>query len=111
MAAAFSINNGELLITGPLTFATAGELFRSVTTQPNGGFALVDLQAVEQVDSAGLALLLEWQARARAEGKSLRITNVPDDLLRLAALCEAAGLLGLESRAEPGNPAQPGGPS
>jgi phospholipid transport system transporter-binding protein len=57
----------------------------------------IDLAGIKRVDSAGLALLLEWQASARVQGRTLSFSNAPRDLVRLAALCEASDLLGLEA--------------
>lgn len=53
----------------------------------------LDLSAVPAVDSAGLALLVEWLARARAAGKRLRYTQPPTALLALARLSDVETLL------------------
>jgi phospholipid transport system transporter-binding protein len=65
----------------------------------------IDLAGVTTIDSAGLALLLEWQSRAHAAGRELTVRNAPDGLLRLARLCEAVDLLNLSGR----EPEQAGG--
>jgi phospholipid transport system transporter-binding protein len=85
---------------GPLTFETVPALFRGLEEQVQREAAVerIDLAGVTAVDSAGLALLLEWQARARANGRSLAVRNVPGALLRLARLCEADELLNLSGR-------------
>lgn len=59
---------------------------------------IVDLDAVERIDSSGLALLLQWQAAREREDARLEIRNAPDDLLRLARLCGAEDLLRLSRR-------------
>jgi phospholipid transport system transporter-binding protein len=84
-------------MSGPLTFDTVGGLFRDSGELPvaTGRVTTVDLEKVENVDSAGLALLLEWQSRAKRQGHELDFRNAPRDLLRLAALAEASDLLGL----------------
>ena len=61
----------------------------------------VDLSGVPLADSAGLALMLEWQARQRKRGRELTIINAPDDLMRLAKLSEADDLLNLSGRSAP----------
>lgn len=92
--------DGHASLTGPLTFATVARLFGEIVqTQPQTApGARIDLAGVGAVDSAGLALLLEWQSRARARGGQLALDNAPADLLRLARLCEADDLLSLSGR-------------
>ena len=58
--------------------------------------ASIDLGQITQSDSATLALLLEWQAHARARGKQLEFTNPPESLLVLAGLSNVQTLLGWE---------------
>lgn len=55
----------------------------------------IDLAAVESADSSGIALLVDWQRRARQAGKGIRFINAPLFLGRIAALYGLAGLLGL----------------
>ena len=47
---------------------------------------VVDLSRVEQADSAGLAVLLEWLRRSRAAGGSMSLHAVPAGLAALASL-------------------------
>jgi len=85
--------DGSLRVTGPLRFATVAAL---VDALPRGARTLrVDLAAVETVDSAGLALLVEWQRQARLAGTSLELVDAPRQLCRLAELGGVATLLGL----------------
>jgi len=55
----------------------------------------VDVAGLEAVDSATLAVLLAWSARAEAAGKRIRYVGVPDGLRALAHLCDAEPLLGI----------------
>jgi phospholipid transport system transporter-binding protein len=55
----------------------------------------VDVAGLEGVDSATLAVLLAWAARARIQGVALRFTDVPAGLRALAHLCDAEPLLGI----------------
>ncbi|MCU0766581.1 MAG: STAS domain-containing protein [Gammaproteobacteria bacterium] len=57
--------------------------------------ALVDLSGVERANSAGLALLLEWVDRARAERRRLRYEAVPASLVDIARMSNAVDLLPL----------------
>ena len=92
--------DGAASLTGPLTFATVARLFGEIAqalpkAAPGGR---IDLAGVGAIDSAGLALLLEWQSRARARGGQLALDNAPAGLLSLARLCEADDLLNLSGR-------------
>lgn len=98
-------DDGVARISGDLTLDTVAGIYRQAgEALRHDGERLdsVDLDAVERVDSSGLALLLQWQAAREREDGSLEIRNAPDDLLRLARLCGAQDLLHLNDR-EPGD--------
>ena len=92
--------DGSARFQGPLTFETVPELFRDLEERVKREAAVecIDLAKVTAADSAALALLLEWQARASANGRQLTVRNAPGGLLRLARLCEAVELLNLTGR-------------
>ena len=89
-------------ISGALTFETTPALYNEMATQVRGNSspAVLNLAGVTAVDSAGLALLLEWQAARNHTGSSIQIANAPSSLVRLAQLCEAVDLLNLSGRHE-----------
>lgn len=84
-------------LRGALAFGSAGLLFREMEQKRAEGANpdRIDLSGVSSVDSAGLALLLEWQAAA---GGSLSMTGAPSSLVQLARLSEATELLKLTGR-------------
>jgi len=87
---------GEVRVGGRLGFAEAGAaLARSGEVVEGGREVAVDIAALAGIDSATLAVLLAWAARARAAGGSLRYIAAPDGLRALARLCDSEGLLGL----------------
>lgn len=92
--------DGRARLIGPLTFETVARLFQALEQAPPGSAPItqIDLTGVGAIDSAGLALLLEWQSRARARGGQFELHNAPEGLLRLARLCEAVDLLNLSGR-------------
>lgn len=53
----------------------------------------VDLARVARVDSAGLALLLEWSLAARDAGRGFRYLNIPPAVASLAGISDVAELL------------------
>ena len=90
-------------VSGPLTFESVAARYLEAKSLLSDEITIVDLEAVSSTDSAGLALLLEWQAAARQRGARLKFINAPVDLMRLAVLSESTGLLGLISRPSLGN--------
>ncbi len=53
----------------------------------------VDCSGITASDSAGLTVLLDWLARAKHNGQSLRYVNLPAGLLAIAKISEVDGLL------------------
>ena len=81
----------KLTRTGPSSWSFEGELtFSTVAGMLTGGPkvditrpVVVDLSGLTRGDSAGLSLLIEWLAVARASGGELRYTGLPENLARL----------------------------
>lgn len=75
-------------LIGNLTYDTVPNLFRQGLI---GGLSStsLNLDKVERVDSAGLALLVEWYYLVRARNKELILKNVPAPL---KSLIEVSGL-------------------
>lgn len=86
---------GTLRVSGAITFANARRALDQAPQAPRAGTPLaVDLAALENPDSATLAVLIAWSARARAAGAALRYLRAPQGLRNLARLCEVDALLG-----------------
>jgi len=86
--------------TGELTFKSTPGLYRETEKlfHGNAPVSSIDLSGVTSVDSAGLALLLEWQATQRTDSHSLQIINAPPALMSLALLSDAVELLNISGR-------------
>ena len=56
---------------------------------------VIDASALQDLDSAAVAVLLDCQRQALARGKTLRVTGAPAKLGQLAQLYGVAPLLGL----------------
>lgn len=56
----------------------------------------VCLEAVAHIDSAGLALLLEWRSWAKRAGQRLTLSHAPEQLRMLAKLSQLEDVLGLQ---------------
>ena len=81
----------------PLTFATVPELrgrgCRLIAAAKAKAELTLDLGEVGAVDSAGLALLIDWVAEARRRRVKLHFKQVPEALQALAKLSEVDELL------------------
>lgn len=90
--------DGTVRISGPLTFDTV-ETVRAATRAGVGSerwreAALTfDLAGVGPADSAGLALLVEWQRTARRAGGRIHFRGTPPALRAIAGLCGVDGHL------------------
>jgi phospholipid transport system transporter-binding protein len=89
------VQAGSYQIVAPLTFASVVSLRTpglTIIKEATGGLTF-DLRAVPTVDSAGLALLIDWLAEARSASRSLRYEQLPPALLALAELSDVEKLL------------------
>jgi ABC-type transporter Mla MlaB component len=98
------VDAGRWRLDGALTLAAVAELAAALPAADARGRAQLDLAGVSQPSSAGVALLLDWQARLQADGATLVLHNVPQPVLSLAALGNVHALLGL------GDPPRPTAP-
>jgi len=78
-----------------ITNANAGELLAVGQAAIARGEFAFDLGSVTEVDTAAIALLLEWQRQAIAQGGRLALSSVPADIASLARLYGVDGLLDL----------------
>ncbi len=96
MARAQLIRDGafHFHIEGEMTFATTRQLLRESESYFRKPQDLeIDLTRVSAADSAGLALLLEWKARATAAGVRLAVAGLPESMQSIAHLCRIEPLL------------------
>jgi phospholipid transport system transporter-binding protein len=87
---------GQLFAEGPLTFVSARaarELGLDAIAAARDGALVIDCKGVTISDSAGLAVLLDWLAAARAKGRSLHFTHLPQGLAALGRISEVNELL------------------
>jgi phospholipid transport system transporter-binding protein len=89
-----AVGDAALRVEGVLDFTTVGPLAVEGRRLLSGEGPLeIDLGAVVQANSAGLALLVEWLDLARRRKLTLCFRNLPDSLARLAALTNLTSLL------------------
>ena len=86
--------DGCFSLRGELNFETvAGLLVDSKTRFAGHGEITLDLAAVENANSAGMALLLEWRALCHADNTLLRILHLPENLRQISRVCDVEALL------------------
>ncbi len=77
--------NGRFCLVGELSFATVPVLMKeSAELFKQGKTITLALNAVERIDSAGLALLLSLLRQAGEHGQKLSFVGAPEQLLSLA---------------------------
>jgi len=86
-----------LALTGELSFDTVPAVLAQ-TAEYSARADLpqrltLDFSAITSVDSAAVALLLEWRRMAASRGKTLVFVNLPANLVALAELYGVAELI------------------
>lgn len=83
----------RLVVRGRLDIATVPALFEAGLQYLASEDLLVDMSAVEGVDSAAVSLLLGWARAAQRSRRKLHVSDLPADLLSLARLYGVEELL------------------
>jgi len=88
---------GTLRVSGAISYANAALALAQAPRAAQAGAPLnIDLSALENADSATLAVLIAWSAQERRCETELRYQRAPQGLRNLARLCEVDQLLGLQ---------------
>lgn len=80
-------------VSGPMTLSGATALLAEGEAAIAANASAFDLAAVTEMDSSCLAVVFGWTRAASAAGKTLRLVNLPQSLLSLAAVYGVADLL------------------
>ena len=83
----------SLFLEGAVTLETAPRLIGVVDEHLRQGASVVDFGGVKEVDSAAVALALEWLRQADQAGAGLRLANLPAAMQNLAKLYGVSELL------------------
>ncbi len=96
----FTVNDdGSWLLHGELDFDTVPSLLAHPDVALRAGKDIrVDFAEVTRVDSAGLALMIEWLRKAEQAGLSITFENVPEQLQSIARICDLDEILFLPRR-------------
>lgn len=88
------VADGRLEASGALGFESAARaLPDGLALIEPGKPSTIDLSRVTEADSAGLAVLVEWLASARARGATIRYECVPAQILAVARISDLESLL------------------
>lgn len=88
---------GHFALAGELSFASAGIALKKTARMFAARDEVVfDLAGIVRADSAGLALLLEWQRRAKEAGIKLRYVNLPPQLQAIARVVGVDDILSID---------------
>ncbi len=87
------IDDARFAISGDLVFETVPQASRAAAGLLDyQADADLDLQGIGQVNSAGIALLLDWYARYFRNSRKLRFQNIPSHLERLIKVNDLTGV-------------------
>ncbi len=84
------IEGQRLVVSGPLTMSTVADEIEAGRRAVGAGVTEVDLSATTEIDSAALAMLLEW---CRVAKQPLKIAGMPKSMASLATLYGVESLL------------------
>jgi phospholipid transport system transporter-binding protein len=79
-------SGSSLKVTAPMYFSGATALLAAGRAAMTAEVKEIDLAAIDDADSAALAVLFAWLRDAKSRNASLRIVNPPAGLMSLAAL-------------------------
>jgi phospholipid transport system transporter-binding protein len=89
-----SLGQGRWVLSGDLQFDNAARLLDEGTAAFGADPRVeIDLSQVGRVDSAGLALLVEWSVAARSSGRAVAYRNMPPALGALAGISDLTQFL------------------
>ena len=83
------LGDGQFKLSGDVSFRTAESVLRASEDLFRADRDVhIDLSAISQTDSAGMALLLEWLSRANRAGVQLRFSSIPEKIKAIAVTAE-----------------------
>ncbi|MBT8116801.1 MAG: STAS domain-containing protein [Gammaproteobacteria bacterium] len=92
--AGLTVEGDRWLLSGELDFETVPSLLAHEGAHMQRGSGIyVDFAKVTRVDSAGLALMIEWLRESERKGLVITYDNVPPQLLSIARLCGLEDIL------------------
>jgi phospholipid transport system transporter-binding protein len=85
--------DGDWKLSGELSFDTVTGLRNQFRAEFKSDVpATIDLGSVTRVDSAGVALMVDWLRFAKTHNQSIRFRNIPEQMVSIADLCDVTEL-------------------
>lgn len=82
----------NISLLGKLTVDTVSGLYHQAPTLGKGDFKM-NLAGVEEMDSAGLALLVHWQQQALKQDSRLHLVDAPEQISTMIRISNLEALL------------------
>jgi len=89
--------DGRFHLKGELSFQTVPKFFsanRDIFKDADKDLH-IDLDGISRADSAGIALLIEWQRQAQQQNLKISFYNIPSQLMAIARLSGVESILNL----------------
>ena len=80
-------------LSGDVVIATVSAILAASKSLNMAVNTTIDFAKVKDIDTATISLILEWQRRAKKENQTLKLENLPANLLSLAQLYGVAELI------------------
>lgn len=80
------VKDGHWFVSGDILVDNANALLNESKALELPDHLKIDFSAVNDIDTAALSLLIEWQRRALALNKTLEYKKLPESLISLAVL-------------------------
>lgn len=84
---------GVARLEGPVTLDSTSELLTQLKPLIKSGLKGVTFREISEVDSAALGLILSCRREAAKHGRTLKFTDLPANLIALAALYGVSDLI------------------
>lgn len=93
--------NGELKVSGELTFSSVSALLaESLSYFKSQDELQIDLAGVAHADTAGVALLIEWMRMAKQQDALLSFSNIPEQMWAIIEVSDLGQRLPLSNQSE-----------
>ena len=92
--ARITVQGDRWMLSGEIDFDTVPSLLAHPgANMVRDRHVQVDLAEVTRVDSAGLAMMVEWLREAQDKGLGISFNNVPEQLQSMARICGLEDIL------------------